>query len=105
MRNSFVLVPALLGACSTAAAPGPTHSPADLPVHGQTPGHACTMEGTEQFIGQTRSDETADAIKLISNARMVRWVPPGVAMTMDFRSDRVTVYLDDSGRITKINCG
>jgi hypothetical protein len=35
----------------------------------------------------------------------VRWAPPGVAMTMDFRSDRVTVYLDASNTITKINCG
>jgi hypothetical protein len=105
MRNSLVFVPVLLGACATAAAPGPTQSPADLPVHGQTPGQVCTTEGTGQFIGKTRSDETADAIKRTSHAKIVRWAPPGVAMTMDFRSDRVTVYLDDSNRITKIKCG
>lgn len=101
MRKLLVLVPVLLGACSTAAAP----APATPPVHGQTPGHVCTADGTEQFIGQTRSDDTAEAIKRVSHAAIVRWAPPGVAMTMDFRSDRVTVYLDASNTITKINCG
>jgi hypothetical protein len=105
MRNLFVLFPALLGACSSVAASGPAPAPRSLPVHGETPGHACTVEGTQQFVGQTRSDETAEAIKRVSHARIVRWAPPGVAMTMDFRSDRVTVYLDASNTITKINCG
>lgn len=104
MRKLLVLVPALLGACSTAAAPGRAPTLAAL-VHGQTPGHVCTADGTGQFIGQMRSDETAEAIKRVSHARIVRWAPPGVAMTMDYRSDRVTVYLDASNTITKINCG
>lgn len=105
MRKPLVLVPALLGACSTAAAPGRAPTPAAPPVHGQTLGHVCTADGTGQFIGQMRSDETAEAIKRVSHAKIVRWAPPGVAMTMDYRSDRVTVYLDASNTITKINCG
>jgi hypothetical protein len=104
MRKPLVLVPALLGACSTAAAPGRAPAPT-TPVHGQTPGHVCTADGTKQFIGHARSDETAEAIKRVSQAAIVRWAPPGVAMTMDYRSDRVTVYLNASNTITKINCG
>jgi peptidase inhibitor I78 family protein len=97
MRNIVLFTPALLLACATV--------PADPPVHGVTPGHKCEMEGTEQFIGQTRSDATGDAIKKVSHAAVLRWAPPGYAMTMDYREDRVTVYLDDAGKITKINCG
>ena len=97
MRKSVMIVPALLAACSTA--------PAQTPVHGETPGHTCKTEGTDQFVGQTRSDEIAAEIKRVSNAAVLRWAPPGVMLTMDYRADRVTVWLDGGNTITKIRCG
>ncbi|HEX2624151.1 MAG TPA: I78 family peptidase inhibitor [Sphingomicrobium sp.] len=97
MRKSVMIVPALLAACSTA--------PAQTPVHGETPGHTCKTEGTDQFVGQTRSDEIAAEIKRVSNAAVLRWAPPGVMLTMDYRADRVTVWLDPANKITKLRCG
>ena len=99
MRNLLMLAPALLAACSTAPAP------ADTPVHGVTPGHKCESAGTDQFIGQAGTSETGAAIKRVSNAALLRWAPPGVMLTMDFREDRVTVWLDGANKITKIRCG
>ena len=40
-----------------------------------------------------------------ANARHVRVVKPGMAVTMDYRIDRLTVMLDDSGKIESISCG
>ena len=97
MRNILVLVPALLSACSTA--------PAQPVVHGQTPGHTCSEERTAQFVGQIKSDALGAEIKRVSNAAVLRWAPPGVMLTMDFREDRVTVWLDAAGKITKVRCG
>ena len=97
MRKSVMIVPALLAACSTA--------PAQTPVHGETPGHTCKTEGTDQFVGQTRSDAIAAEIKRVSNAAVLRWAPPGVMLTMDYRADRVTVWLDPANKITKLRCG
>jgi hypothetical protein len=99
MRNLLLLAPAALAACSTAPAP------ADTPVHGVTPGHKCDSAGTDQFIGQTGTSETGAAIKRVSHAAVLRWAPPGVMLTMDFREDRVTVWLDGANKITKIRCG
>jgi hypothetical protein len=99
MRNLLMLAPAALAACSTAPAP------ADTPVHGATPGHKCDCAGTDQFIGQTGTSETGAAIKRVSHAAVLRWAPPGVMLTMDFREDRVTVWLDGANKITKIRCG
>jgi hypothetical protein len=99
MRNLLMLAPAALAACSTAPAP------ADTPVHGVTPGHKCDSAGTDQFIGQTGTSETGAAIKRVSHAAVLRWAPPGVMLTMDFREDRVTVWLDGANKITKIRCG
>lgn len=94
-----LLLPALvvLAACSTA--------PADPPVHGVTPGHKCRSEGTERFIGTAATSRTGAAIKQASNAAVLRWAPPGVMLTMDYREDRVTVWIDAAKTITKIRCG
>lgn len=97
MRRVVVLAPALLAACSTA--------PAAPVIHGVTPGHTCKTEGTDQFVGQTRSDKLGAAIKRVSNAAVLRWAPPGIMLTMDYRQDRVTVWLDASGKVTQIKCG
>ena len=99
MRKIVALAPAFLAACSTAPAP------AEPPVHGETPGHTCTPDGLDQFVGQTKSDAVEAEIKRVSNAAVVRWAPPGAMMTMDFRADRVTAWLDAANKITKIRCG
>lgn len=97
MHKVALLAPALLAACSTA--------PAQVPVHGVTPGHKCDTAGTEQFIGKTGTSATGAAIMRVSHAAVLRWAPPGVMLTMDYRQDRVTVHLDPDRRITEIKCG
>jgi hypothetical protein len=97
MRRAILFAPALLAACATA--------PAATPIHGETPGHTCQKAGTEQFVGKVATSDNGAAIIRESHAAVLRWAPPGVMMTMDFRADRVTVYLDEQSRITKINCG
>jgi hypothetical protein len=97
MRKIALLAPALLAACATA--------PAATPVHGVTPGHKCDAAGTGRFIGQPGTRVTGAAIKRAAKAAVLRWAPPGVMLTMDFREDRVTVYLGPDKKVTKINCG
>lgn len=97
MRKVLGLVPILLCACSTL--------PADPPVHGVTPGYKCEAEGMSRFIGKAGSGETGAAIKRASHAAVLRWAPPGVMLTMDYREDRVTVYLGPDKKVTQIKCG
>lgn len=107
MPRLALLAPALLAACSANPPPSAQEAaPAKpTPIHGVTPGHKCEAAGTQQFIGRTVNSETGAAIMRVSHAAVLRWAPPGVMLTMDYREDRVTVYLDASARITKINCG
>ncbi|NUQ17987.1 MAG: hypothetical protein HOP95_05965 [Sphingomonas sp.] len=100
MRKFFLLAPAMLAACATA-----TMAASYPPVHGVTPGHSCTTARTQRFIGRTRSQAVRTAIMRASNAALLRWAPPGVMLTMDYRSDRVTVHLNSANRITSIKCG
>jgi hypothetical protein len=94
MHRALGLLPALLCACSTA--------PADPPIHGVTPGHKCQADGLSKFIGKPGTSTTGAALKRASHAAVLRWAPPGVMLTMDYREDRVTVHLGPDGRITDI---
>jgi len=95
MRNAAVSLLALLSACAAA----------QPPVRGETPGHSCRTSGTDRFVGLVRSDRAGREIMKAAHAAVIRWAPPGVMLTMDFRDDRVTVYLGPDRRITRIACG
>ena len=97
MHKLILIAPAMLAACAAA--------PAGPMVHGETPGHECKADGTDQFLGQPGNTETGRAILRATRAAVLRWAPPGYMMTMDFRADRVTVALGPDDKITKINCG
>lgn len=95
MRRALFLAPAMLAAC---AAQQP-------PVHGVTPGHKCNAAATSQYIGQLGTSVTGAAIMRATNAAVIRWAPPNTMLTMDYREDRVTVWVDEAQKITKIRCG
>ena len=99
MLKSVMFVAALIAACISGEAPAQT------PIHGNTPGHTCSTDGTDHFIGKTGSRRTGATIKRISHAAVLRWAPPFTMLTMDFRADRVNIYLDDHHKVTKITCG
>jgi hypothetical protein len=62
-------------------------------------------EGISQFIGQKKTSAIEAAVKRATHAAVLRWAPPGVMLTMDYREDRVTVWLDPADTITQIKCG
>ena len=78
---------------------------AQTPIHGVTPGHKCQASGSEYFIGQAASSDIGAAILRETHAAVLRWAPPGVMLTMDYREDRVTVRLGPDRKITALNCG
>jgi hypothetical protein len=94
----------LLGACSTAQPPAPQPPSDSPPQHGTTPGRKCDPSNIQQFVGQQRSDALERQMLQVSNAATVRWVPPGTAVTMEYRFDRLTVFLDSNNRVERISC-
>ena len=99
------LLPALaalaLGGCARVAPP-PAADP--TPVHGVTPGYICSNTNLQQFVGQTQSADLEAQLLRVSGAKTVRWVPQGTAVTMEFRSDRLTVFLDAQNKVERLSC-
>ncbi|MBA4753448.1 MAG: peptidase inhibitor I78 [Sphingobium sp.] len=81
-----------LTACATTAPPPVAAGP-------------CNHDALAAFTGQKASAETGAALLAASGARTLRWGGPGMAMTMDFRPDRLTVSYDEAMVITSARCG
>ncbi len=97
--NHALLLPALsLAACATTPPP-PVPAP---PV--AAPG-MCRGDALASFVGQPRSEALGARMLRASGATKIRWVPKGTMVTMDYREDRLTVYLDAARRIERASCG
>ena len=96
MRSPIILSALALAACSTVPAEG-TEPPAT--------GGACKDEGLTSFVGRDATEGTGSELLKQSGANALRWVPKGTMVTMEFRADRVTAYLDGSNKIERVSCG
>ncbi len=88
-----------LAACATTDAPV-----AEARKTGET-GGPCRNDPVAGFVGQKASAESGAAMLKASGAKTLRWGGPGMAMTMDFRPDRLTVAYDEAMVITSARCG
>lgn len=85
----------LLAACATI---GPAATP-------ETPGGKCNKDGLQQFVGQPATAELGARVRSVSGSKTLQWVAAGSMVTMDFREDRVRVYLDEQNRVQRLSCG
>ncbi|MBC3942357.1 I78 family peptidase inhibitor [Sphingomonas albertensis] len=65
---------------------------------------ACNAGSLGDLVGKRASDARADVMQTRSGARTLRWIAPNTAVTMDFRPDRLNVYVDAKGRIERFTC-
>ena len=94
----FAAIPAIaltLGACATTAEEQPVR---------ELPGE-CDASGVQDHLGHRASAESGANLLRLTGARVLRWVPPRTAVTMDFRADLLTVSYDDDMVIERISCG
>lgn len=65
----------------------------------------CRSERLGALLGRPASQALgAEALRL-SGARALRWIRPGDAVTMDYRTDRLNVHLDSRGQVERFACG
>lgn len=66
---------------------------------------ACGAEKVQHYVGKKRSTAISGSVAALSDAKSIRWIEPGMAVTMDFREDRLNVKLDEKGVILSFTCG
>ncbi len=65
----------------------------------------CGASLVQTFMGLRANDVLRTEVAQRSGAATVRWIEPGMAVTMDFRADRLNAELDEDGVIRTIRCG
>lgn len=84
----------------------------DTPVKGpeppgivRLPEGECDAAPAQRYVGQKADSTVVQAALTATRAKQVRVIKPDMMVTMDFRSDRLNVRVDDDGKIIAITCG
>jgi hypothetical protein len=94
--------PALLVALGALAACATTTPDGDPPVRDIE--GSCRAEPGQRFVGTRATAEVGGQLMAATGAKILRWVPPHTAITMDFSPDRLTVSYNDAMVITSVSC-
>ena len=99
MLKPLTLVGTLLlaGCAASAQSPYPHRSGAESFV--------CRNTGLERFVGRQATQQLGREMLTSTGAKVLRWVSPGQMVTMEFRSDRLTIHIDGQGRVQRAACG
>lgn len=93
----LVLIPILsLFACA---------APAQTPVHGVVPGYKCEAAPVQGFVGQVATQDVGARIMAQGHSASLRWIRPGMMVTMEYSESRVNVRFDNANVILSITCG
>lgn len=105
-RSPLLLLAAILPLAACSHAGGNASADAgSLPAKVSDGPQECRPEALDAFTGKTADEATIKNLVADSGARNARVVKPGMAVTMDFRQDRVTVQVDAQNRIERASCG
>lgn len=88
-------VPYLAGCAATGAEP--VEVPAAMT--------ACNAMPAQSLVGQAATADLGAQVQRATGAKLLRWLPPRTAVTMEYRADRVGVRYDDAMTVTGISCG
>lgn len=86
---------------AAAGAPAADETPMVLPAMAGT----CDASALGWAIGQPGDDALLARAKAESGAAHAQFLRPGMAMTMDYRPDRLVIDLDEDGRVSATRCG
>ncbi len=91
--TSFATI--MLAACQPyASEPGDAAAAPDL----------CGATKVASWVSKADSPAARDAITKASGAKNIRWITPGMPVTMDYRQDRLNAKIDEAGKYSGFDC-
>ncbi|MFY2762621.1 I78 family peptidase inhibitor [Arenimonas sp. MALMAid1274] len=94
-------------AASTPAPAAPVASaPATEPAPtAEEPAMTCVAEKGQWAKGNVADEALVAKVKADTGSDRVRVIQPGMAVTMDYREDRLNLDVDADNRVTAVRCG
>ena len=97
MRLAAMAIIAITAACAQTPP-----ADAETPPRGEG---SCDASKAQQLVGRTATAAVERAARRLSGARMVRVIPKDGVVTMDYREDRLNLYLNGARKVERISCG
>lgn len=99
---------ALLVLVAVTACASPSSTPAEpvstAPAAPEEPAMTCQADKGQWAIGQLADEALVAKVKADTTSDRVRVIRPGMAVTMDYREDRVNLDVDADNRVTAVRC-
>lgn len=101
MTEKLAIAGAMLMTSGCATVPP---EPVEEPIFERGSGD-CEASRAQTLIGRTASSELGAEAQRLTGGVAIRWIQPGQAVTMDYRTDRINIELDARNRVIRITCG
>ena len=69
------------------------------------PQNQCQGEPAQYAVGSAYTPEVGEKLRGLTHSTVVRVLHPGEVVTMEFRSDRLSITVDANDVITQVTCG
>ncbi|MGW8190895.1 I78 family peptidase inhibitor [uncultured Sphingomonas sp.] len=101
MKPTILIAAMALGACTTTQQTAGDPAPAAP----ELPGGACETTALAALVGKSFTPALEADARARAKARTVRAIRPGMAVTMDFRPDRLNIDIDEKNMVAGFRCG
>ncbi|WP_194790422.1 I78 family peptidase inhibitor [Pseudomonas sp. UFMG81] len=96
-----LLLASVLAGCSTGGSSGGSAAPtAPAGNDGR-----CEASGADFTIGKPGTPELLEQARKASGSQMARILKPHDVITLEYRSERLNLNVDEKGVVTRVNCG
>ncbi|MCG8293742.1 MULTISPECIES: I78 family peptidase inhibitor [Pseudomonas] len=96
-----LLLATVLAGCSTGGSSGGSSAPS-APAGNDG---RCEASGAGFAVGKQASPELLDQARKASGSQMARVLTPHDVITLEYRSERLNLNVDEKGVVTRVNCG
>ena len=96
-----LLLATVLAGCSTGGTSGGTTAPT-APVSNDG---RCEASGADFTVGKPATAELLEQARKASGSQMARILKPHDMITLEYRSERLNLNVDEQGVVTRVNCG
>ena len=90
-----------LSACATPATPPVTRTGGPLPPQRDP----CTAQDADRYVGQVASADVVEQARQAAQAEVARVLHPGDVITMEYRTGRLNLEVDERNVIVRLRCG
>ncbi|MFS0827511.1 I78 family peptidase inhibitor [Pseudomonas phoenicis] len=99
---SLLMIAALAG-CSTDGQSDAAHEPAVAATQGND--GRCQANGADFAIGKAATPMLLEQARTASGSQIARILKPHDMVTLEYRSERLNLNVNEQGMVNRVNCG